>query len=103
MSKVKKELDIKSLPMQLKQLGGAFLRYRILLFVMLLCGVYGFVTYRIYVLSGQPADSTVVDSQIAGLTPHVDQKVAQHLESLKDNSVNVKALFDKARQSPFAE
>ncbi len=103
MSKQTKQLDLKSLPHQLAQLGESIIRYRVLLFALFLCGVYGFVTFRIYTLSSQPADQTAVKSQIAGLTPHVDEEVAARLLNLKDNSVNVKVLFDKARENPFTE
>ncbi len=101
--KPKTELDLKSLPAQLLQLGATLLRYRVLLFVLLLCGVYGFVTYRIYSLSNQPAGQEAVQAQIESLAPHLDQDVAKRLISLKDNSVNVQALFDEARRNPFTE
>lgn len=76
-------------------------RYRIILFALVVCGVYGFLLYRIGSLNSAQPDpsSTLVVKQ----SPHIDKTVVQQLESLKDNSVNVKTLFNKARQNPFHE
>ena len=103
MSKDLKDFDLKTLPDQLAQLTRKLSRYRILLFVVFVASVYGFISYKIFTLSSPSTDSSNVDTQVISLTPHIDVRVAQQLEGLKDNSVNVKTLFEKARQNPFAE
>lgn len=103
MSKDLKDLDLKALPEQLAQTAQKLSRYRILLFVVFVAAVYGFISYKIFTLSSPTTDSSSVDTQVTSLTPHIDVKIVDQLESLKDNSVNVKTLFEKARQNPFAE
>lgn len=103
MSKDLKDIDLKSLPQQLSQLNQRLSRYRIILFVIFITSVYGFVYYKIVTLSDPTTDTSGVTAEVNTLTPRIDDRVAHQLESLKDNSVNVRSLFDKARQSPFAE
>jgi hypothetical protein len=98
-----KDINIKALPEQLSQLGKKLNRFRVILFVIFVAGVYGYISYQIFTLSNPSTDTSDVDTQVTNLTPHIDIKVVDQLESLKDNSVNVKTLFEDARQNPFAE
>jgi len=99
MSKHKTNLDPRALLDLLKQSS----RYRITFFIVFVGVVYGFVIYQVYNLSSPPADPNAVTSDVTNLTPHIDKAVAQRLQSLQDNSVNVRSLFDKARNNPFNE
>lgn len=98
-----KSLDLKALPELFAQTARKLSRYRVILFVVFVAGIYGFISYKIITLSNPVTDSSSVDTQVTSLTPHIDVKVVDQLESLQDNSVNVKSLFEKARQNPFAE
>jgi hypothetical protein len=90
----------------LKQAGSrslaALSRYAVILFFVLVAGVYGFVVLRINSLSNaQPSDSDVAAQSTATPVPRIDPKVAQQLQDLEDNSVNVQTLFEQARNNPF--
>jgi len=98
-----KDLSLKAMPEQLAQLGQKLNRYRIILFVVFVAGVYGFISYKIFVLSNPSTDTNNVSTQVTSLTPHIDVQIVDQLKSLQDNSVNVQALFKNARQNPFAE
>lgn len=98
-----KDANLKSLIEQTAQLGKVLKRYQVLLFVVFVSGIYIFISYQIFILSAPPTDTSDVNSQVTNLTPHIDVKVVNQLESLKDNSVNVKTLFKSARDNPFAE
>ena len=103
MSKDLKDIDLSAAPQVLSQFGKHILRYRILLFVVFVALIYGFIGFRIFVLSDPNTDVSDVDSEVTSLTPHIDVRVADQLQNLKDNSVNVQTLFDEARKNPFAE
>jgi hypothetical protein len=103
MSKDVKDLSLKALPAQLVQLSQTLRRYSIILFVLFIAAVYGFISYKIFTLSNPPTDTSDVTTQVTTLTPRIDEQTVEQLESLKDNSVNVRALFDKARKNPFAD
>jgi hypothetical protein len=88
---------------KLSRFGQQILRYRVVLFIALVGILYSFIVFQTYSLSNSDAGSAPSDSQTAALTPHVDKNVIDQLMSLKDNSVNVRALFNQSRTNPFSE
>ena len=79
-------------------------RYAVLIFLLLLTAVYGFVIYRISAArNAQPSDASVSAQVQASATPHIDPTVINEMQGLQDHSVNVKTLFDQARNNPFHE
>lgn len=92
-----------SLNSQLTTLGHSLLRFRVVLFVLLVALLYGFVNYKVLTLSNSDAASQTAQDQVTDAGLRVDTKVVEQLQSLKDNSVNVQTLFSEARQNPFAE
>ena len=79
-------------------------RYALVWFVALLVGVYGFALYQIQTAhDAQPSENAIASQVQSTSTPHVDQNVVDQLQTLQDNSVNVKTLFDQARSNPFQE
>lgn len=76
--------------------------YGFVLFLTFLACLYGFVLFRINSLSNVQPSDTAVSSQVkAAAIPKLDQNVINQLQSLQDNSVGVKALFNEARSNPF--
>jgi hypothetical protein len=62
------------------------------------------VLLRINTLGSTQPSSDAVTSQVqAARIPHIDQSVVRQLQSLQDNSVSVKSLFNQARANPFQE
>ncbi len=82
----------------LKQLMGL----RIPLFLLLVVGVYGFIVWRISTLQQVQPNLDAVSSKLQDST-HIDQATITKVKQLQDNSVNVNALFNKARNNPFQE
>ena len=103
MNKDLKSIDLSSLPQLFGQFFARVSRYRVVLFIVFVAGIYGYMTYQIFILSNVTPSNSDVNSEVTSLTPHIDLNVVQQLESLKDNSVNVQTLFDQARQNPFSE
>jgi len=95
-------LDLNSVRTALPAAGHKLLKYAGFLFFLLLALVYGFMILQINTLGGaQPDPADITSAQVA--SPHVDTDVANHLEALKDNSVNVQTLFNDSRSNPFNE
>ncbi len=94
-----------SLKLKIYKLCGAiakFRRYSFVMFIIFIAALYGFILLRINSLSqAEPSAEAVTNQVKAAQVPHIDKKVVAQLESLKDNSVSVKALFDQARSNPF--
>jgi hypothetical protein len=77
-------------------------RYALAGFIVFVLLIYGIVLLRIQSLNNQQPKPDQVSGQVkAARIPHIDQAVVQQLQSLQDNSVNVQALFDQARNNPF--
>lgn len=79
------------------------IRYKALLFFVGLSIVYGYVIIRINTLNNITPDPKAVSSGLQATSASIDPAVVQKIQQLQDNSVNVKSLFDQARQSPFQE
>ncbi len=83
----------------LKQL----LRFRSALFVGVVLVIYGIILFRLAgYLDAQP-DKNAISSATAVAQPRIDQATVNKIKQLQDNSVNVRSLFNQARQNPFQE
>lgn len=81
-----------------------FSRYRILLFLVVVGAAYAFLILRVSTLSNVPPDPDTLSASTKTLaTPRIDPATVKKIQDLQDNSVNVQALFDQARQNPFQE
>ena len=100
----KEKRNLKELLEKLTARLSGLRRYSFIIFVAFVALLYGFLLFRVNSLSSEQPSQIAVDSQVkAAAIPHIDQKVVQQLQSLQDNSVNVKTLFNQARNNPFQE
>lgn len=83
---------------------NGFLRYRMIIFVVFVAIVYGFVFWQINkATNAAPSPLAVSDGKPTNAKiQNIDAATIAKIEQLKDNSVSVKALFDKARNNPFS-
>jgi hypothetical protein len=89
---------------QLRGISHIFIRYAAVLFIVLLVGVYTFLVFQILAARNATPSTDDVTAKLQGVTtPHIDPGVVGEIQSLQDNSVNVKTLFDQARSNPFQE
>ena len=100
----KSNLGIKSLRDRSTGLGLKLRPYRLPVFLLLVALLYGFLLLRINSLSSAQPSPDAVSSQFkAAKLTHIDQTVIKQIKSLQDNSVNVRSLFDQARNNPFQQ
>jgi multidrug efflux pump subunit AcrB len=98
----KPERDIKSLLESAQAALQRLQHYSLPLFLALVAILYGFLMYRIQTLSQADPSTVTVSNQAQGSQSlRVDQTVVKQLQSLQDNSVSVKSLFNDARSNPF--
>jgi len=75
-----------------------------MIFIIALFGIYSFLVFRINALNAQePSDDDVTAKLKTVQRPKVDQSVIDKIQQLQDNSVDVKSLFNHARDNPFEE
>lgn len=78
--------------------------YRLAIFIGFVLIVYLFVGLRIHSLTtAEPSQDAVTAQVKAAHVPRIEPEVVQQLQSLQDNSVNVQALFNQARNNPFQQ
>jgi len=79
-------------------------KWAAVLIFLIFTGIYGYIVVQINTLSNPVIDDEAVATEAKTVpTPKIDQDAATKLESLKDNSVNVKTLFEQGRKNPFEE
>ncbi len=100
----KKNPDLKMSLAQAKTVLVKLRRYSFVAFLIFVAGIYGFILLRINVLSTTPpSDGEIINQSANARVPRVDPAVLKQLQSLQDNSVSVKTLFEDTRNNPFQE
>lgn len=101
---MKSDLSLAKLVKSLRESERKVAAYKAFLFFLALAALYGFIVWRINVLSSAPPSASDLSSASKGTAqPHIDQTTIDKIKSLQDNNVNVQSLFDQARQNPFQE
>lgn len=81
---------------------SALKRYRVIIFILFIATIYGFILLRVATITNQQPTEEQINSQMSSFkVPHLDKSIIKQLHSLEDNSVDVQALFNKARDNPF--
>ncbi|MCA9326894.1 hypothetical protein KDA14_00010 [Candidatus Saccharibacteria bacterium] len=97
-------IDIKSLVTSFQRLLRGINKYKGFIFFILLTSLYGFIVWRINVLSSAPpSEADLAKAQQNVSSPKIPAATVEKLQGLQDNSVRVQALFNEARQNPFQE
>ncbi len=79
-------------------------KYRAFIFLILVLASYAFLILRINLLTqSEPSAVSVSDKQKVIPRLKIDQTAVNKILQLEDQNVEVKALFEKARNNPFAE
>jgi hypothetical protein len=87
---------------QIKDLLGTARHYYVIGFFILVGGLYIFLVTQINTyVNAQPDTSTIKADTAKKL--RVDEDVANQLQNLRDNSVNVQAIPSTNRSNPFQE
>ncbi len=99
---MKDKLDI--LSAKIMPLIDKFRRYKTFIFLIVLLIIYGFLVIRINTLNNkEPSDTDVTTKLQTVSRPKIDQSIVDKIQQLQDNSVQVKSLFNSARNNPFQE
>jgi len=97
-------INLKSITNIFKSGGKRIYQYRVLIALCVVVGIYGFVVWRIQTLDNLTPSANQVNAQTnPAIGAHIDKSVVNQLQQLRDNSVNVQALFDQGRNNPFEE
>ena len=100
----KMSLDIKSIVPKLKKTWQKFAVHVPFAVIILVLLVYLLVVWQIRNLSAaEPSPEAESQAITAAKISKIDKQAIAQIQDLEENSPQIKALFDKARQSPFNE
>ncbi len=79
-------------------------RYLTFSTVIIFLAIYAFMIFQINTLSSrEPSDSDIKDVLKTIPRPKVDEATVGKIKKLQSQNVEVKSLFDQARNNPFSE
>jgi hypothetical protein len=78
--------------------------HRVVIFIVFFLGLYGFLITRINsLINSEPPQTVVSDKTETIKRIKVDQKSIDSLLELEEQNIEVKTLFQQARDNPFTE
>lgn len=81
-----------------------FNRYTLLMLFLVLSTMYGFLAYRINVLTqAEPTDEVVAQKLNTVPRSKIDQTAIDKMRQLENENIEIKTLFEAARNNPFNE
>ncbi len=95
------KLSTGSLNQSLHRITQFFYRYRTIILIAGLFGCYGYLITRIGTYTSREPSAQVSEQAIKRLT--IDEDSINKIEDLEDQNVEVRALFERARNNPFSE
>jgi hypothetical protein len=97
-------MNISKLTARLQPIIAYLKRYSVILFALFFLGMYGFLVYRINVLTNSEPDAAAVDESINTVKRlKIDQSSIDKMLQLEEENIEVQSLFQQARENPFTE
>lgn len=98
------KLELKDIPAKFSSVFAKLKRYMVFIFIVGFLGVYGFLVLRISSLSQIEPDESAVNEKVNSVKrPRIDQATLDKIQQLRSENIEVKSLFDQARDNPFNE
>lgn len=96
--------ELKDLSTKIAPFAGKLKKYMVFLFVVFVLLLISFLVFRVNQYSKrQPSELDVTEKLQAIPRPRVDEDVVTRIQNLRDQNIQVKTLFQEARNNPFAE
>lgn len=79
-------------------------RFRFIFAFVIFSIMYSHILIRVNTINGeQPSEKKIQDQTMTAPRTQVDPKLVQKIISLEEQNVQIKTLFNQARNNPFAE
>lgn len=97
-------LDLKTLLGKLTPLVQKLRSYATFIVFILFLGIFGFLVFRINSLvNTEPSEDAVLEGLQTIKRPRIDEDVVEKMQQLEETNIEVKSLFEQARDNPFEE
>ena len=96
--------DLKKITPKLKKYSQKLTAHLSFIVILLVLLVYLLVVWQIKGLAtAEPPPEAESQAQLSTKIPKIDKKAIERIQSLEQNSPQIRSLFDKARNNPFHE
>ena len=97
-------IDLKDIPAKFQTLFRWLRQYMVFICMLVVLSIFVFLVWQIHHFATvEPSSSDVVNKVNELHSPKLDQNAVNKILLLEDQNVEVKALFNSARQNPFQE
>ncbi len=97
-------LEIKDLSQKLTPVLVILKKYKTLLFIVLVASIFAFLILRINAYAQtEPSEDAITEKLTTVSRPKVDEDALEKIQQLQDQNIEVKSLFEQARNNPFSE
>lgn len=97
-------IDINTIANQFAPIAQRLKKYGSFLLLIAFLAIYSFLIFKISAfVQSEPSDTAVEEQLKTVQRPKIDKDTLQKIQDLQDQNIQVKALFDSARQNPFSE
>lgn len=101
---MKKSMTKPQTPSAIQQLVGFGKKHALVISFALFACLAGYILLLTNQLTTMQPDETSVDAQLSGVArPKIQESVVKTILGLEDSNVEVKAIFEEARENPFSE
>ncbi|MDQ3123946.1 MAG: hypothetical protein M3Q14_04680 [bacterium] len=79
-------------------------QYTVLIVIIIFSAMYGYLLYTSGKLAQEEPSEVNISEKFQGAKrPKIDESVAQQLSGLEEQNIQIKGIFDQARNNPFSE
>lgn len=97
-------IDLKDVPAKLLSLLEKLKKYTLFICILAVLAIYVFLVLQIrHMASIEPSSADVTNKLNELNTPKLDQDAVNKIIQLEEQSIEIKTLFNEARQNPFQE
>jgi hypothetical protein len=98
------KLDLKDITTKITPLLQKAREYSGFIIVLVVLGLFGFVVLRIRSYATIQPTQAAIDEKLQDLKrTRIDEDAIEKIQKLESSNIDVKALFDDARDNPFQE
>lgn len=77
-------------------------RYAVLIFIVMVAGIFGFMTLQISIYSNSEPTSDQIDEKKNSLRQvRLNDETVQKIQELEGKNINIESLFNNGRANPF--
>lgn len=87
---------------QLQPVKSFIVRYAVIIFIIVVAGIFGFMSLQISIYSNSEPTSDQIDEKKSSLSQvRLNDEAAQKIQELEDKNINIESLFNNGRANPF--